>query len=1102
MIKNLIRHEYMMRSEVLANMCNHIDNLNKENIIYHTNRNKFMSDLNGCVLKLNNSYNEIIHKHKKIDYKIESETMDHVEYYNYINFFNQNNYVKPYVEIGGEGEDEGEESETSPSVPIQLKFFGREPYDVDKDILTLMTKVGSSKISDIFRIVIGENYRDILDIDNSLDKLRKYTQDNKLSLELIELMKMMHNSMALFDILNSTFIPVEMYLKSGFARTSILVKKFKYDNRQYIGSEESSKFKYEVMLDNCYKLTIKTKYPNKTFVIIGYFNYDVVGTTVATSQICHNYIYYKKKLLMDYAKENAMINNSYKDVYLQNISLGEILCFKGDELIDKMLYDYDIYTKSCNIKFKVIIQEFLKADLAKKFNILRCLLLGPKNSIKHGAMLFGMTKDQNRDVKNNKSFVSDILFRNLSHSQQCRLRKSGQYIKHELDRIKKMSSDDIDLKQQCMMNNNMSDYIKKCALTKLEEMKSSNSEYSKNHTYVKTLVDFPWVPENYQDIFTTIGNNLEKCKEKLDKIKEHLNEKVYGHTECKTVICDLVGKWFSNPNSMGKAIGLCGPPGVGKTLIASGLGKVLGIPYQEIHLSGMDDGSVLSGHSFTYSGALPGLIVAKMVMAGEPRCILFFDELDKACAKHGINEIFNVLIHVTDPNTNDKFNDKFFQDVTFPLSKCVFVFSFNDESKIDPILRDRMEIIKVGAYSTNDKMLIVKNYLFQEILTGVGIEKGAITMTPPTIEHLINNYTIEAGVRSLKTKLEKIILKMNVDRIYGRGPFKNKSNFSVDNPIKITKNHVIKYLGKPKLSIDEIHETNQVGVINGLYATTVGSGGIIPILVYHARGNNNKFFLEMTGNQAKVMRESISFSWTIAKNCVKPNLINQFYKENSSGIHVHTPDGATPKDGPSAGGAFTTAFISRILGLKIKRDIALTGEIGIGGAITAIGGLECKLTGAKAAKVKFVLVCRKNIDDVKKIKESNSSLFNLINPRGDADVQKIIDACKKKNSNVGDFKVMVVDSIYDVIEYALVDDEYVNQTYEDGKYRACDKTMDCEKYMVKNENGFITAQIEKIDDVKINDEDDDGDDDDHLESNNNDIEEDDDEDSYKPDDDD
>lgn len=1049
-VKNFIRSEYSLRSEILANMCKHIDDMNRDSIIYHTNRNKLMNKLSTSINMLNTNYNNSLPLYKNIDYVPDEAESRLIESGNFSAF------TKMMV-----------------SRDCKLRNKVTEFFScVDTEIYDLMRSVGSKTISDVLRMKIGENYREIMGIDTDVKEIVQFVQDNKKNMNLADFMIKLHNSSVLIDVLEKHFVPVEIIVSPQvFAnnKTTVLINRYHYDG--VVNSEESLKFKFEIMLENCFKVTIKCAKTRNTFVIYGYFDYDVANSVVATSQVCNNFIYQKKKLLIDHARENVNINKDYKDVFLLNMSLGDILCFKGDSLVNKMLSDYELYTKSCNIKFKVTVNDFLKSDLTRKFNILRCLLLGPKNSIKNAAMLFGMTKDQNRDTKNNKTCVADILFRNLNHSQQCRLRKSGQYVKQELERLKKMTSDDMDLKQQCIMNNNMNDYVKKCTLTRLEEMKSNNSEYHKNLTYVKTLIDYPWVPDDYCDSFTTIGTDIIKCRNRLTQVKKDFDSRVFGQTEFKTVIGDIVGKWFTNPDSMGKAIGLCGPPGCGKTLIASGLGKVLNIPYQEIHLGGLEDGSVLNGHSFTYSGAQPGLIVTKMVAAGEPRCILFFDELDKACTKHGVNEVFNVLIHATDPNTNSKFSDKFFQDVTFPLSKCIFVFSFNDASKIDPILKDRMEIINVLPYSLADKLEISKSYLTPELLDGVGIEKGSIVMTPQTIEHIITKYTLEAGVRKLRGCIEKIFLKLNVDRIYGRGPFKNRVNFSAEKPIRINKKHIQKYLGKPNISIEKIHTTDQIGVINGLYATTVGSGGILPILVYPAKNDHARPILELTGKQGKVMRESVNFSWTIAKNCSKHEVVERYYKNNKGGIHVHTPEGAVPKDGPSAGSAFTTAFLSRLTGFPIKKEIAMTGEISVSGNITAIGGLEYKLSGAKVAGVKLVFVSEENLDDLKKIKEINANLFNLTNVYNNPKVQKVLDdVCKKKNSNSGDFKIIVVNTIYDIIPYVLIDKEYVKKIYKNKKYSIYDKTCDWKSFMVKNDNGFINDHLTEIDSIEINED--------------------------------
>lgn len=1014
-MKNLIINEYSIRTNVLFNIGKHIDNMNRESILHHTNRNKLTIGLSSCTVLLNECYNNIMNYYK--DFVIDDI------------------FEKKMIDSGNF--DVIQKIGNSKIMTLITPYFAK----VDIGIYDLMRTIGSTNMSELLKFSLGSHYREKMNISKDVIQLNKFIQDKKKNLNMNNLMRYIHNSSALIDLLDKTFVPVEMYVsKKTFQnkKTTVLINH--YDFQEIITSEESNRFKYEIMLENCYKITVKCANTKKTFVFIGYFNYDATNTIINTSQISeYNYVYQKKRILAEFIKEHYSGNKEYRDSFLNNLTLGDILSLKGYTALEKLRQYYDLYNKINNIKFKITINDFLKSNLLRKFNIIKCLLLGPKSAIKNGSMLFGMTKEQNTK-QNNKEIIADILYRNLSHSLQIKLRKSDQYIRQELERISSMSNNDIDLKQQCIMNTNMTDHVKKCIMTKIDDLKNNSSEYQKNMTYIKTLMDYPWIQDDYVDDFTTIGDDLMKCREKLSEISANLDKKVFGQTEFKTVINDIVAKWFTNPNSMGKAIGLCGPPGCGKTLIASGLGKVLNIPCQEIHLGGVEDGSILSGHSYTYSGAQPGLIVTKMVSAGAPRCILFFDELDKVGMKHGINEIFNVLIHATDQNTNANFNDKFFQDVTFPLNKCIFVFSFNDASKIDPILKDRMEIINVSPYTITDKIEIVRNYLLDEILKGVGIKHESVVMNNQTIEYIVNNYTLEAGVRKLKNCLEKIILKLNVDRIHGKGLFKNAASKA---QIRITKKHVMKYLGDSSNNYREkIHNDNQVGVINGLYATSVGSGGITPILIYPTKNNNDKFSLELTGKQGDVMKESINFSWTIAKNCVKQEIIDKFYKQ-VNGLHIHTPDGGTAKDGPSAGCAFTIAFISRLTNLPIKKDIAMTGEINIGGNISAIGGLEYKLIGAKNAGVKLVFVCEENITDLKKIKEKNINAFNVVDSTIKDDKNKITydNLVKKKGNN--DLNVMIVNSVYDIIPYVLIDNNFVNE------YKVTDKTCDVSIIMNK-----------------------------------------------------
>ena len=951
-IKQIFKDEYFIRSNILINICKHIENLHKENIIHQYEKNKLLDIVNTCVILLHSKYNTMS--------GTDTLCIDK-------NILKYGIYIYPEL-----------------YTMINVHF-----YKIDEKIYELFHQIGSYSIEDIFKLRIGKQYRSIMGIDKVL-----YCEKSTL----YDFTKQINNSPVTIDFLINYFVPINMsYSSQSFKNiyTTVLIKQYPP--------------KCELLLENSYKITIKCIHTKNIFVFFGLFSYIPANIILFSSQISNNYIYYKKKLLVDYVNETN-IDNEYKTKYLSNLTIGDILSHKGNELRDKLHNLYTLYTKYINMKFKDIINEFMKMGFYNKYLMLKCFLFGSEQSNTYASFLFSMTKDIYKDYKYEKLIIADILYKNLSHISHCKFKKNN-HIEQEIIKLSELTINNIDFKQQCILNNNIDIYVKKCIINKIDEMKINNNDYHKNLLYVKTLLDYPWISNDYNDIFTSLSKDMSKCKAKLEQIKNEFNKQIYGQTEFKTVICDIVGKWLTTPNSISKAIGLCGPPGCGKTLVASCLGKILNIPYQEIHLGGMEDASVLNGHSYTYSGAQPGLIITKMVMAGQPRCILFFDELDKSCYKNGINEIYNVLIHCTDPNTNTHFNDKFFQDIAFPLNMCIFIFSFNDVSKIDPILKERMEIINIMPYSVSDKIEIAKQYLIPYISTHIGIKD--IHISPSLLEYIITEYTMEAGVRSLKTYIEKIFLKLNIDRIYGSGIFVNKN-------INLTKRCIIKYLGPSNITIETIHKSPQIGIVNGLY-TTDSSGGIMPILIYPSKGITSKFTLELTGKQGDVMKESVSFAWTIAKNSVKQYIIDDYYKNNKSGLHIHTPEGAVTKDGPSAGCAFVIAFISRLTNLPIKNEIAMTGEISINGKITAIGGLEFKLFGAKKAGVRLVFICKDNIKELKLIKKTNPNLFDILDNN---------EINKKK------IQIIIVESIFDIVPYALYDKDFVasNYTHSDVIY--------------------------------------------------------------------
>jgi ATP-dependent Lon protease len=352
---------------------------------------------------------------------------------------------------------------------------------------------------------------------------------------------------------------------------------------------------------------------------------------------------------------------------------------------------------------------------------------------------------------------------------------------------------------------------------------------------------------------------------------------------------------------------------------------------------------------------------------------------------------------------NKTFQDRFFQGIDFPLDKVIMIFSYNDASLVDPILLDRLKQIQVGAYVLSDKIKIVKEFIIPEIAESVGLKNESwININNSLIEWIVENYTNEAGVRSIKRKIEQIFLTLNLDRIHMQNDFK-------DGEIKeITKEMIIQILDMPKNDFTKIHEKPLVGNINGMYATSSGEGGIIPIQIFNNFSSSpNTFEIKLTGKQGDVMKESVQCSLTSAidyirrnynkyKDIVGKNLDKYLINHFKYGFHVHTPSTSTPKDGPSAGCAFTCAFISRILNKPIRNDIGMTGEIELTGKITKIGGLNFKLIGTKKAGVKLVFVPKENEKDINEIKTKYPNLID------------------------NDFKIEFVDYIDDIVDKILL----------------------------------------------------------------------------------
>jgi endopeptidase La len=750
----------------------------------------------------------------------------------------------------------------------------------------------------------------------------------------------------LLDIYNYIFLPVKYIEKT--AQDNALVNFELYTEHLYFreGNLEN------IFVPN-FELYIKNE--DEYLVLKGIFIPDEISLFMRSSIIVFNQLFLKRKHI------ESMIDGELGKNLMRGLSLGEIIVYSADkikELINANIIKYNI------IKYKnpqTIFKETVnKNNIGEFYNILKILLAGEEENYQLAGFLCSLAKDK----KYNDCSLSDVIISYLSYISQCKIKKF-------MILIKDISNDDSDYRKQILIHPTMPEKVKLLAIEKVSEMKSNNNDFHKQLLYVKLLLKFPWISPEDSEFFKK--KLEEKTPKKLfEDIESILNKKVYGHDKAKEQFVLQIARWVSNPNGKGYSLGLVGPPGVGKTLLAKSVGVALDLPFIQITLGGQNDGEILHGHGYTYSGAQPGMIIRKIAEMGKNRCIIYFDELDKCNSKHGINEISSILIHLTDPNMNQNFQDRFFQGIDFPLQNCIFMASYNDSSLIDPILLDRFVEVKVAPYTLKDKLNIIKDFVLPEIIEEIGLKK-VIKLSDEVIKQGILEYTNEAGVRDIKHKLELMLMKINKDVLINKIP----NNLDNNELLEVKWDEFKKYIDEKSYKPERIHEEPIVGMINGLYATTSGRGGIVPIQILPLYGEKS-FVLRLTGSLGDVMKESIQCAYTTALNYLKEkgHDVNKILENFTSGFHIHAPCGATPKDGPSAGAAFTLAFISILLNKKIDNETGITGEIELTGKVTKIGGLISKLQGAKLAGIKRVLISDENVDDVEEIKTKYSEIVD------------------------------------------------------------------------------------------------------------------------------
>ena len=471
------------------------------------------------------------------------------------------------------------------------------------------------------------------------------------------------------------------------------------------------------------------------------------------------------------------------------------------------------------------------------------------------------------------------------------------------------------------------------------------------------------------DGIKNIHNNIEYVHNYMKTMDETLDKSVYGHDKAKQQIKRIVGQWITGENN-GYCFGFEGPPGVGKTSLAKhGIANCLrdeegnSRPFSFIAIGGSSNGSTFEGHNYTYVGSTWGKIVDILMESKCMNPIIFIDELDKISKTENGKELIGILTHLIDSSQNDKFQDKYFNGIDIDVSKVLFIFSYNDVNIIDRILLDRIHRIKFERLTIIDKIEITRKHLLNEIAGKLGM-KDNVVIDDETIRFVVNRYTNESGVRKLKEILFEIYSQINLEIL--------ENTFEMDSlPIVLTQENIEnKYLkDRHKTKPYLIHKTPTVGLINGLWANSLGMGGVLPIESSFIHSTN---FLELklTGMQGDVMKESMTVAKTVAWNLLtkaqQEKLRIKMEETKHQGIHIHCPDGATNKDGPSAGTAITMVMYSMLTKKKIKPNIAITGEMNLQQKVTAIGGLDLKIIGGIEAGVTEFIYPEENEEDFQK----------------------------------------------------------------------------------------------------------------------------------------
>lgn len=654
-----------------------------------------------------------------------------------------------------------------------------------------------------------------------------------------------------------------------------------------------------------------------------------------------------KRVLIDsiQEEENGILSASYSVITSLEEPSTELTALKRKAV--ELFEEYSSLTNKINGELIVQLRSIRKAS--KAFDIIAYNIAGLSDEAK--MTLLECLDVKERGYKLLEYLNSEVEIANIENKVEQKVKdkinenQKSYVIKEKINFLREElgktgGDEDTDELYEKINSSNLPKEAKEkleAEVKKLSKMMAFSAEASVARAYIETVLDLPW------NILTKEILDLKHAFSILER--DH-----YGLKDVKERILDYLAVKKLNPDMKGSILCLAGPPGVGKTSLAKSIADSLGRNFVRVSLGGVRDEAEIRGHRRTYVGSMPGRIIKAIKNAGSINPVILLDEIDKMSSDFK-GDPSSAMLEVLDPEQNKHFEDHYL-DMPFDLSKVFFVATANDLRNIPGPLRDRMEIITISSYTEFEKLHIANKYLIKEAQNEAGLSDTKITVSSKAISKIIDEYTREAGVRGLKREIISLFRKIAREVLE-------------DNPksISITAKNLEKYLGHPKYRPEKTKKTiSKVGVVNGLAWTAVG-GMTLDVQGVQIPGKGS---LSLTGTLGNVMKESATVAFTYLKANVEKYNIDLSILEKKD-IHLHFPEGATPKDGPSAGIAITTTILSVLTGRKVKQNFAMTGEITITGEVLPVGGIKEKVIGAHRAGIKHVILPIENKVDAEEI---------------------------------------------------------------------------------------------------------------------------------------